>query len=71
MNRDEPKTCKDLANVAQGVLDKFRKADKKTADGYVDFPFIMVHEMTHTNVGGRAKVSISPPWPSNQGLYTA
>ncbi len=71
MNRDEPKTCKNLANVAQGVLDKFRDAKKKTADGYVDFPDAMVHEMTHTKVGGRAKVSIHPPWPSNQGLFTA
>jgi len=59
VNSDGPKTCKDLANVLPGVLNKFRNAKKKTVDGYIDFPGIMVHEMAHTKVGGAAGVSIS------------
>ena len=42
-------------------MSKFSDANKRTADGYVDFPHALVHEMTHARVGGRAKVNAPPP----------
>jgi len=35
----------------------FNDAKKRTADGYMDLPHVLAHELMHTKVGGSAKVS--------------
>jgi hypothetical protein len=35
----------------------FNDAKKRTADGYVDMPHVLAHELMHTKIGGKAVVS--------------
>lgn len=53
----ETLTCTNLESKIKDIKAKFRKAHRKTADGYEDLPLTIVHELTHTHVGGKATVS--------------
>lgn len=47
----------------------FNDAKKRTADGYMDLPHVLAHELMHTKVGGSAWVS--HPMSADHGCMLA
>lgn len=54
----ESLSCVNLQSGVQSVKEKFEKGEKTTTDGYADFLHTLVHELTHTKIGGESVVSI-------------